>query len=185
MNNLLSFFWPLAAMGLVIGVVAGAVGFRMPPAQIKERLAGEPLTGPDLRKKRRIALVAGTAAAIAAAGLWMGPMHAAALFTERVERDARITLNNYEMYQVTAHFHRAPLSRRLILSGPADDFQRSELVRIVTLIPGVREARWSNHDGGVPLIAESVVVALVGFLLGLLLAYLVELRRRYNAQWNW
>jgi hypothetical protein len=25
----------------------------------------------------------------------------------------------------------------------------------------------------------------VGFLFGLLVAYLIELRRRYNAQWNW
>jgi hypothetical protein len=29
------------------------------------------------------------------------------------------------------------------------------------------------------------VVAVLGFLFGLLVAYLVELRRRYNAQWNW
>jgi hypothetical protein len=25
----------------------------------------------------------------------------------------------------------------------------------------------------------------LGFLFGLLLAYLIELRRRYNAQWTW
>jgi hypothetical protein len=37
----------------------------------------------------------------------------------------------------------------------------------------------------VPLIAEGAAVAVLGFLLGLLLAYLVELRRRYNAQYNW
>jgi hypothetical protein len=30
-----------------------------------------------------------------------------------------------------------------------------------------------------------MIASLLGFLLGLLLAYLVELRRRYNAQWNW
>jgi hypothetical protein len=35
------------------------------------------------------------------------------------------------------------------------------------------------------LILEGTAVAIVGFLLGLVLAYLVELRRRYNAQWNW
>jgi len=185
MNALLSFFWPLAATGLVIGIIAGAAGFRMPIAQIKQHLEGEPLTGPDLKKKRRIALAAGTAATLLATALWMGPMNAAALFTERVERDARITLNNYEMYQVTAHLHHRPLSRRLILSGPGDDFQRGELARIMEIIPGVREARWSNKSGGLPLIIESLAVAILGFLLGLLVAYLVELRRRYNAQWNW
>jgi hypothetical protein len=49
----------------------------------------------------------------------------------------------------------------------------------------VREARWSGDGGGLPLIAEGMIASLLGFLLGLLLAYLVELRRRYNAQWNW
>jgi hypothetical protein len=112
-------------------------------------------------------------------------MGAASLFTHRVERDARITLNNYEIPEVSAYLHRNPLSRRLILFGQADGFQRSELVRIMPLIPGVREARWSNEGGGIPLIVESIGAAILGFLFGLLLAYLVELRRRYNAQWNW
>jgi hypothetical protein len=35
------------------------------------------------------------------------------------------------------------------------------------------------------LIVEGMAVALLGFLFGLLVAYLVELRRRYNSQWNW
>jgi hypothetical protein len=72
-----------------------------------------------------------------------------------------------------------------MLSGPADDFQSSELVRIIGSIPGVSSARWSSTGGGIPLIVEGAAVSLLGFLLGLLLAYLVELRRRYNAQWNW
>ena len=29
------------------------------------------------------------------------------------------------------------------------------------------------------------LIAVLGFLFGLLLAYLIELHRRYNAQWNW
>jgi len=184
MNTLWNYFWPLLAVGPVIGIVAGSIGFRLPPTELKDKLAGVPFAMHDLRRKRWLALGIGAAVAIAAATLWEGPMHAADLFAERVERDARITLNNYEMYQVTAQLHRRPLSRRLILSGPADDFQQSELVRIMALIPGVREARWSG-GGGVPLIVESAAATILGFLLGLLLAYLVELRRRYNAQWNW
>jgi hypothetical protein len=35
------------------------------------------------------------------------------------------------------------------------------------------------------LIAEGGIAAILGFLLGLLVAYLMELRRRFNAQWNW
>jgi hypothetical protein len=52
-------------------------------------------------------------------------------------------------------------------------------------LPGVSSTTWSSDGGGVPLIVEGAGVSLLGFLLGLLLAYLVELRRRYNAQWNW
>lgn len=185
MNALWNFFWPLVAAGPTIGAIAGAIGFRMPRAQIKERLADKPLTGPDLRKKRWIALAAGAVATVAATGLWAGPMGAADRFTQRVEHDARLTLDNYEMPQVTAHLHRQPLSRRLILSGTADYFQRSELIRIMGGIPGVREVRWSLDGGGLPLIVEAGAISILGFLLGLLLAYFVELRRRYNAQWNW
>ena len=112
-------------------------------------------------------------------------MGAARVLTHRVERDARITLDNYEMLQVGAYLHRKPLSRRLILYGPADDFQRSELARILGQIPGVREVRWSDKGGGVPLFVEGFCAAILGFLLGWLLAYLFELRRRYNTQWNW
>jgi uncharacterized membrane protein len=36
-----------------------------------------------------------------------------------------------------------------------------------------------------PLFVEAFAVALVGFLAGLILAYLVELRRRSNAEWRW
>lgn len=35
-----------------------------------------------------------------------------------------------------------------------------------------------------PLIVEAFGVALVGFSFGLVLAYLVELRRRSNAEWR-
>ena len=184
MNNFWSYFWPLVAAGLVIGALAGAFGFRMPRVQAKAKMQGDAV--PDDRRARRwLSLVIGAVACGAAAALWFGPMGAADLFAHRVEREARITLGNYEIPQVDAHLHRGPLSRRLVLSGPADDFQRSELVRIMPLISGVREARWSNTGGGVPLIIESIAAAIAGFLFGLLLAYLVELRRRYNSQWNW
>ena len=89
------------------------------------------------------------------------------------------------MRTVSARLHHRPLTRRLVLSGTADDFQRSELVRIMGDLPGVSRASWSDASGGLPLIAEGSLVSLVGFLIGLLLADLVELRRRYNSQWKW
>ena len=95
-------------------------------------------------------------------------------------------LDYYEM----THDQRAcciahPLSRRLMLAGPADDFQATELARTMEQVAG-REQRALDRQGpALPLIAEAAAAALLGFLFGLLLAYLVELRRRYNAQWNW
>jgi hypothetical protein len=88
------------------------------------------------------------------------------------------------MAKVSARLDRAPLTRRLTLAGPADEFQHDELTRLMNQLPGVSRASWTG-GGGVPLIVEGGAVSLAGFLIGMLLAYLVDLRRRYNAQWNW
>ena len=165
MNALWSYFWPALAAGLVIGAVAGLVAFR------------------GTRTKMVIAV--GLAASLAAAALWHGPIGAAEAFSGEVERSARVTLDDWEMTQVQARLGRGPLSRQLILSGPADDFQRGRLIEIMSALPGVGRATWSPEDRALPLIAEAALTALVGYLLGLLLAYLVALRRRYNAQWKW
>ena len=165
MSVLWSYFWPVLAAGLVIGLVTGLIGFR------------------KSRPKMIVAL--GLAAAVVAAALWHGPIGAADAYSTRVERSARATLVDWEMSQVQARLGRGPLSRQLMLSGPADDFQRGELVRIMSELPGVGRATWSPQDRALPLIAEATLAALVGYLTGLLLAYLVALRRRYNAQWEW
>ena len=166
MNAFWSYFWPAFGAGLLFGVVAGAIGFRP-------------------RAKRNLALGVGVVVSLGAALLWHGPLGAADRFAADVERNARRTAVYYEVPQVSAHLHRGPLTRQILLSGPADDFQRVELVRLMEDIPGVSDASWSSGGGTLPLIAEGAVAAVLGFLFGLLLAYLVELRRRYNAQWNW
>ena len=166
MNAFWSYFWPVFGAGLAAGVIAGAFAFRRQPT-------------------RWVLLAAGVVASILLAALWHGPLGGADQFETKVDRGIRATLTYYEMTQVTAHLHHDPLTRRVLLSGPADDFQRSELVRLMDELPGVSSASWSSNGGGVPLIVEGAAVSVLGFLLGLLLAYLVELRRRYNAQWNW
>jgi hypothetical protein len=117
--------------------------------------------------------------------LWHGPLGAADRLSTQVERIARQVLVDYEAPNgVTVHIHHGPLTRQLILSGPSNDFQRAETARLLSQIPGVSYATWAE-SAGVPLIVEGAAVALLGFLSGLVLAYLAELRRRYNAQWNW
>jgi hypothetical protein len=164
-NTLWSYFWPVFAVGLLAGLLAGIFGFRG-------------------NRKRIVVLGPGLLIAFALAGLWHGPLGGADRLSGNIERDIHTTLVYYEMTQVTGHLHHDPLTRRVELSGPADDFQRSELARLMDEIPGVSGATWSSGRG-IPLIAEGLAVTLLGFLLGLLLAYLVELRRRHNAQWNW
>lgn len=179
MNPLWSYLWPALVIGLVLGVLGGTLGFRRPG------LTEAVDASPESRRKRIISLAAGAVLSLAATALWHGPFGAADRLSAHVERDLHGALVYYEMVQqVTAHLHHGPLTREVVLSGSGDDFQRSELARLLGQIPGVRSANWTGR-GGVPLIVEGCAVSLLGFLLGLLLAYLVELRRRYNSQWNW
>jgi hypothetical protein len=124
---------------------------------------------------------------LAVGALWHGPLGAGERLASFSDRFSRQVLVDWEMPQVQAHLERAPLRRILVLSGPADDFQRRELVRIMHDVPGVASVRWSDMKPplGLPLLAEAELAGLICFGLGLLLSYLLELRRRYRAQWRW
>lgn len=101
---------------------------------------------------------------------------------------ARAELDRLELPFIAGRLRRDPLERTLVLAGPADDFQRRELPRYMVEIPGVEEARWrhSRAQGyGVPLLAEAVATVLIAFFLGLVLSYLLELRRRATTDWRW
>src|SRR5690242_6955518 len=165
MNITGSYFWPMVVMGFVIALIAGLVAFR--------------------REQPRRSLLIPVILTVIAASSWHWPLGAANNFAASVDSSARRALDYYEMTKIEGHLHRNPLSRTLTLSGPADEFQHSELVRLLSQLPGVRNATWSAKETGLPLIIEGLLANLAGFLLGLFLAYLVELRRRYNAQWNW
>ena len=165
MTTLLHDFWPVFVAGLVIGGLAGTIGL--------------------YRHKLKLAVAVGIALSLVATWIWHGPAGAADRFAATAERQARESLVYYEMTKVTAHLHRGPLTRRLVLAGPADAWQRGELVRLFGQVPGVSGATWSERDAGLPLLVEEMLGALAGFLLGLLVAWLVQLRRRYNAQWTW
>lgn len=163
MNAFWDYFLPVFAAGAAIGLAGGLIGFR--------------------RGSRRI-LCAAALAAVAAAVLWHGPLGGADRFAATVEGNVARTLAYYEMREVRAGLHRGPLTRRVTMAGTADEFQRNELVRLMDDIPGVSGAGW-DRSGGIPLIAEAIVAGLLGFLPGLLVAYVMERRRRYNAEWTW
>ena len=92
---------------------------------------------------RTTILALGIAAVIGVTWIWHGPLGAGAGFADRVDERARTMLDHYEMVHVQAHMERGPLTRRVSLSGPADDFQRREIKRMVEAQPGVGQADWS------------------------------------------
>jgi hypothetical protein len=86
--------------------------------------------------------VLGVAATLGATALYHGPMGTAESFAGGIEQAARAELDRQEMFQIDARLERRPLSRTLVLSGPADDFQREELPKIMIRVPGVEAVRW-------------------------------------------
>ena len=96
--------------------------------------------------KRKAMIALGALATVGVAELWHGPLGAADELQTNVEREARNLLDYYELPNVTARMDEGPLTRRLILSGPADDFQRRALVEKVGELPGVNEVRWDPNS---------------------------------------
>lgn len=92
---------------------------------------------------RMTILVLAILAALGITWLWHGPLGTGDRLAQTIEADARAQLDRDEMTQVQARVERRPLSRRVILSGPADDFQRREIKRRMEALPGVAEAVWS------------------------------------------
>lgn len=129
-----------------------------------------------------VAFSLGLAATVASALLWHGPGGAADRFVTRSERDVRQMLDYFEMPQLTARVQRAPVARRIIYSGRADDFQRAELVRLAEDLPGIGEARWSAPrtmlSYPLPLFVEAIALALGFFLLGLTISAVAWFARR-------
>ena len=167
MSTFWAYFWPIAAAAVVIGAIGGLIGFR---------------------RKKALPFIVAALLALGWAALWHGPLGASGRFTRVIEREASESLTYYEVSKtVTAHVHRGPMTRQLILAGGnnLNNWQKDELVRLFSQVPGVSRATWSEKDAGLPLILEGVIAALGGFLFGLGLAYLLELRRRYNSQWSW
>ena len=131
-------------------------------------------------------LFCGLAAMVAVAALFHG-LYGGERFARRGENMARHTLDYYELPRVEAHYQRGPLHRIMLLKGPADDFQRHELVRIIGKIPGNEQVKWISGPpltaaglDPLPLWIEVEAFALAGFGLGWLISYIIVLRRRWR-----
>lgn len=92
--------------------------------------------------RRKATVLVGALVAVSAAEVYHGPLGAAQTLEQKIEQQARAELDRNEMFGVQAQLDDRPLSRTLILSGPADDFQRGELVRVMGELPGVAAVEW-------------------------------------------
>ena len=145
MTPLWDYFWPLFVAGILIGAVTGHWAYRQLRLGSRERVTGETELARDWRRTRRKTLAGGAAAAVVATLLWHVPLGAGDRLAATIESGARAELERQEMHGVSAKLERRPLLRRqLILAGPADDFQQSELVRILDALPGVASVRWTT-----------------------------------------
>ncbi|WP_300973526.1 hypothetical protein [Sphingomonas sp. LHG3406-1] len=102
---------------------------------------------------RKMILGMGALAAVAVAELHHGLLGGAEV-EARIEQRARNLLFYYDLPQISARMDEKPLSRRLILAGPADDFQRRALVEKMGELPGVNEVRWAPGSPVVDYWAE-------------------------------
>lgn len=122
-------------------------------------------------------LLIGLGAALAAGWIGHGPLGRGEVFVGRLEAQAKAVVAKAALPGVEVRMARDPLSRQAIFSGPADDFQREGqglfpgLNDRVRAIPGVSGVRW-EAGRRVPLIAETLVLAALVWLVGVGLGWL-------------
>lgn len=124
---------------------------------------------------RSVKLLIGLAVALAAAWVGHGPLGQGAAFVDRTEALARTKVREAGVPGVDVRLGRDPLSRTAILSGPANDLQRNGigdlpgLTQRVADVPGVASARWDNGARPIPLVAETLGLAALAYVLGVIL----------------
>ncbi len=123
-----------------------------------------------------VKLLIGLAAALAAGWVSHGPLGRGEAFVDSLQAQADAVVRSAELPGVTVRFARDPLSRKAMLSGPANDFQREGQGTLLGLndriraVPGVSDIAWDDKERAeelMPLIAETEILVALAFLLGL------------------
>jgi hypothetical protein len=181
-------YWPLLVAALLAGVITGRLAYRRPrlgkdPAEDIKRAASE-----KYRRKRNKTVGLGIAGLLAAVALWHGPLGGGERFARLVEGAVATELEWLEMPEISGKLDRSPLSRTLVLAGPANSFQQDGFIRALRPVRGLAGIRWDDQRAShfaLPLLAEVTLLSLIAFSLGLFFSFVVEIRRRVNAEWSW
>lgn len=126
--------------------------------------------------------------ALAAAWIWHGPYGRGEALVDRLERDVRAAVDRSELPGLSVSLGRDPLDRNVTLAGPTNDLQREGLGSgqgindFVREVEGIAAIRWTDEPAlerrSLPLLAETMILAALAYLVGLGLGALLWRRRR-------
>jgi len=129
-----------------------------------------------------VKIVIGLAATVVMGWVYHAPLGNGEAFVGGLEAQARAKVAAAELPGIAVSAARQPMSRTMILSGPADQFQREGMGEMpgltgrVEAVEGVAAVRWADEgkgSRGLPLFAELLAGLVPVYLLGLLLGRLL------------
>lgn len=133
----------------------------------------------------------GLAAVLLMGWVHHGPLGAGEALIDGLEARARTAVAASEVPGVSVALDRAPLARAATLSGPANDFQRNGMGEFpglndrVGAIEGIAAVTWADEPaaGGLrlPLLAETLLLLSLAYLVGILVARLLFGRGRRDS----
>ena len=134
----------------------------------------------------KVRILVGLVAALVMGWVWHGPTGHGRALVEILEQQARVAAANAELPGITVRLQHDPLSRSAVISGQANDLQREGLGSqqgvkdYVRAVEGVKSVRWSDEPGGggLPLLAETLLLVALCFFVGFGLGALIFGRRR-------
>jgi len=118
----------------------------------------------------------GLAAVLIMGFVWHGPLGNGARMIDSLEAQARAAAAEGELPGIEVRMARDPLARSAVISGEANDLQREGLGETgmgvkdyVRTVKGISSVCWSDEPeaGGLPLLAEILILITLAFLLGL------------------
>lgn len=137
---------------------------------------------------KAVKLAIGLLAVLLMGWIYHGPLGRGAALADQLEAQAQAAISQTELPGIEARIRRDPLARVAILSGPANDLQREGLGSqwgvndYVRAVPGIGSVRWqgdANANAAVmPLLAETELLVLIAYLIGLGLGRLLFGRRK-------
>jgi hypothetical protein len=137
---------------------------------------------------RILKAILGLLLALGAAWIAHAPLGGGERLVARLEGDARAGVARADVPGISVRLDRNPLGRNATLSGRANDLQREGLgsqlgiADYVREVEGIGAVRWADEPErerlALPLLAETMILAALAYLIGLGLGWLLWGRRR-------